>query len=120
MTTNITRRSMIAIMIGGICDCASSQPPTDADRNIALRIQGEFGGASEADIKEVLLSAATSIWAHCPHTRWETPGFFIYPTSDAPITLYDHRPDGRIAIGLTSQGNHWAQFAFQFAHEFCH
>lgn len=34
--------------------------------------------------------------------------------------MFDHRADGRIAIGLTTQGTYWAQFAFQFAHEFCH
>ncbi|MDB6169260.1 MAG: hypothetical protein JWM88_2124 [Verrucomicrobia bacterium] len=25
-----------------------------------------------------------------------------------------------MAIGLTTTGNHWSQFAYQFAHEFCH
>jgi len=91
----------------------------DETRTLDLRI-GEDFHASEADIRAVLLSAASAIWKYCPNTRWEEPGFFIYHSTDSPITIYDHRVDGRIAIGLTTQENYWSQFAFQFAHEFCH
>jgi hypothetical protein len=120
MPPKITRRSFSALVVGSVCDCAWAQAPVVAGRELDFRIQGDFGGASEADIKAVLHSAADSIWTHCPSTRWEAPGFFIFNNKNSPITLYDHRPDGRIAIGLNSQGHHWAQLAFQFAHEFCH
>ena len=94
--------------------------PAQAGRKLDFQIDTGFGSASEADIRAVLQSAADSLWKHCPNTRWEVPGFFIYHSSDCPICLNDHRPDGRIAVGLTSQGNLWSQFAYQFAHEFCH
>jgi hypothetical protein len=29
-------------------------------------------------------------------------------------------PNGRVAIGLTARNTSWAQYGFQFAHEFCH
>lgn len=96
----------------------SGDPP--AGRELKFQIEGDFGGASRSDIEALLRSAGESIWLYCPHTRWEEPGFYIYHSDKSPITLDDHREDGRVAIGLTSQGNHWAQFAYQFAHEFCH
>lgn len=98
--------------------CAASAPA--AGRTLDFQIGEGFGDASSADIRAVLTSAAESIWDHCPNTRWEVPGFFIYHSRAVPITEYEHRADGRIAIGLTSQGRLWSQFAFQFAHEFCH
>lgn len=85
-----------------------------------IQLTDGFGEASEADLRAVLTSAAESIWRHCPHTRWEVPGFHVFRSRATPITLHEHRPDGRIAIGLTSEGRRWAQFAFQFAHEFAH
>lgn len=91
-----------------------------AGRKLDFHIADGFGDADADDLRAVLRSTAESIWRHCPGTRWEVPGFFIFHTSDAPITVYAHRRDGRIAIGLTPQGNYWNLFAFEFAHEFCH
>lgn len=79
-----------------------------------------FEGAGKEDIEAVVRSAGESIWQHCADARWEVPGFFVYPAKDSPITLFEHRSDGRIGIGLTPRGTYWAQFAYQFAHEFCH
>ncbi len=91
-----------------------------AGRKLDFRVGDGFGGASAADITAVLKSAGEEIWRHCPNTRWEIPGFYIYHSDESPITVFDHHADGRIRIGLTTQGNHWSQFAYQFGHEFCH
>lgn len=37
-----------------------------------------------------------------------------------PITLFRHAQSGPITIQLAAQDTHWAQFSYQFAHEFCH
>ena len=37
-----------------------------------------------------------------------------------PITLFQREPDGAIAMRLSASGQHWAQYAYQFAHETCH
>lgn len=106
-----------AAVVPAVCRAgASSADPTRLD----FTIEGDFGGASHADVLAVIRSAAETIWRHCPATRWEGPGFHIYRSDADPITLNDRRPDGRIAIGLNVGGNYWAQFAFQFAHEFGH
>jgi hypothetical protein len=118
----ISRRGFVALLVASLTSRAMSQASNApvAGRTLNFQINPGFGDASAADIEAVVRSAADSIWQHCPHTRWEVPGFFVYHSIDSPITLNDHRPDGRIAIGLTPQGNYWSQFAFQFAHEFGH
>ncbi len=92
-----------------------------AGRELKFTVEeGKFGDAGADDIKAVLLSAGEAIWQHCPHAKWEVPGFFIYRSHESPITDFAHREDGRVAIGLNVGGRQWAQMAYQFAHEFCH
>ncbi len=114
----MTRRQFMAVATAAALCCRARAEA--AGRMLDFQIGDGFGDASKTDIEAVLRSAAESIWRHCPNTRWEVTGFYIYHRSDYPICLDEHRVDGRIAIGLTTQGRYWAQFAFQFAHEFCH
>ena len=44
----------------------------------------------------------------------------MYHRTDHPQTDSIRAAGNRIAIGLTARDNHWAQYSFQFAHEFCH
>ena len=122
MNDSMNRRTFTALLLSG-APCAAlaqaQQAPAMAGRKLDFRIGDDFK-AAQADIIAVLRSAGESIWQHCPNTRWEVPGFFIFHSTESPITVFDHRADGRIAIGLTSQGNLWSQFAYQFSHEFCH
>jgi hypothetical protein len=37
-----------------------------------------------------------------------------------PVTLFKSGPNAETVIQLTSDGLHWAQFSYQFAHELCH
>lgn len=90
-----------------------------AGRRLDFVVEDGFGGAGAADVEAVCRSAAETIWRHCSATEWRVEGFLLYPNDPYPITLDDHRR-GRIAIGLTPRGTYWAQFAYQFAHEFGH
>jgi hypothetical protein len=84
-----------------------------------IRVEAdEFGRASSADITAVLQSAASEIWRHCRRIRLE--GIDVYHRTDHPQTDFKRTSSGRIAIGLATQGPYWAQYSFQFAHEFCH
>lgn len=85
--------------------------------NIDVQAAG-FGKVSAADITAVLESAASEIWRYCPRTQ--LPGIEVYPQSKHPQTNFEREPNGRVAIGLTARNTSWAQYGFQFAHEFCH
>jgi len=66
----------------------------------------------------VLQSAAGEIWRHCPRTQLTV--IDVYHRTDHPQTDFKRTQSGRIGIGLAATDTHWAQFAFQFGHEFCH
>ena len=91
----------------------------DAGQRIDITLASDFK-APPANVSAVLSSAAESIWRHCPSTRWQTPGFEVFLSPDYPIAAFDHRANGRIAIGVTTTGTYWSQYAFQFSHEFAH
>jgi hypothetical protein len=88
-------------------------------RSISIRVQaGEFGGASAADITAVLQFTSGELFRYWPGTR--LPRIDVYHRADHPQTDSRRAARNRIAIGLTARDNHWAQYAFQFAHECCH
>jgi hypothetical protein len=88
-------------------------------RPLDIRLQaGAFGRASSEDLTVLLQSVASELWRYCPRT--EIAGIDVYHRIDHPQTDFKRTTSGRIAIGLTAQDTHWAQYSFQFAHEFCH
>jgi hypothetical protein len=88
-------------------------------RSISITVQaGGFGGASAADITAVLQSAAGELSRYWPGTQ--LPSIDVYHRTDHPQTDSIRAAGNRMAIGLTARDNHWAQYSFQFAHEFCH
>jgi hypothetical protein len=87
-------------------------------RPIDIRVQNGGFGASPADIKAVLQSTAGELWRYCPSVG--LPGIDVYHRTDHPQTGSKVTAEGRIAIGLAVRDNHWAQYTFQFAHEYCH
>ena len=92
---------------------------THAPQPLDIHVQANaFGRASTADITAVLQAAGTEIWRHCPRTQLD--GIDVYHRADHPQTDFKLTSGGRISIGLSSRDNYWAQYCFQFAHEFCH
>jgi hypothetical protein len=85
--------------------------------DIRVQVNG-FGAASSQDITVLLRSAGFELWRHC--LRTQLGGIDVYYRPDHPQTDFKRTPSGRIAIGLAARDNHWAQYSFQFAHEFCH
>ena len=115
----LSRRGFLIGSTAGLLAACVTRRLESQPQRLVFEVQTGFGEASVADVEAVVRSAAEAIWKHCPETRWETRGFRIYPNDPYPITLDEHR-DGFIAIGLTPKGTYWAQFAYQFAHEFGH
>jgi hypothetical protein len=77
-----------------------------------------FGRVSPADITVVLNSAGSELWRYCRRTQLD--GIDVYYRPDHPQTDFKRMPSGRVGIGLSARDTHWAQYSFQFAHEFCH
>jgi hypothetical protein len=74
----------------------------------------------EADrdtVRKVLESTAAELWQYFPQR--ELKPLVVYPKG-GPITLFRRGPCGEIVIRLNTGKTFWAQYAFQFAHEFCH
>jgi hypothetical protein len=89
------------------------------DRRLTLEIRDDaWGGARRQDIGEVLQSAASELWTHVPGRA--LPVISVGRGHDTPITLFKRGPKGEIQVLLNVEGMRWAQFAFQFAHEFGH
>jgi hypothetical protein len=101
------------LLVDGLLQAADNRQPPD------IRVQAAgFGTADPEDIKLLLQCTALEIWRYCPRTHLN--GIDVYHRADHPQTNFQRAPDGRIAIGLAAQDTHWAQYSFQFAHEFCH
>lgn len=78
----------------------------------------DWGNAGEEDIKAVLHSAASAIYKHCLNTRIDP--MLVHRRFDYPQANHDRDSSGRIVIGLQTGDKYWAQYAYQFSHEFCH
>jgi hypothetical protein len=98
---------------------AATVAPAVATGHLDIRVQANrFGNVSPADIVAVLQSAGSELFRYCPHTR--IAGIDVYYRSDHPEIDSKRTPEGRIAMALSARDTHWAQYSFQFAHEFCH
>jgi hypothetical protein len=116
----VSRRRAFAMMAASAVTVSRARAESGEHRRIDVKLSEEFQDSGERNVLAVVSSVAHAIWKHCPRTVWTMPGFWVFRSSDGPITLHRHRADGRIAIGLTARKYFWSQYAFQFAHEFCH
>jgi hypothetical protein len=105
--------SLIAIVHAADKSRRSESPAID------IKVEaGGFGAASGADITPVLQSTAGELCRYWPGTQ--LPRIDVYHRPDHPQTDSKRAAGNRIAIGLTARDTHWAQYSFQFAHEYCH
>ena len=88
-------------------------------RMLTIVVSGEWGVARAADIEKLLSDVASQIngllrtpWAGEIHVK-PAPSHDPTPRTLLPIT-------DPIVIQLTCKNRRWAQYAYQFAHEFCH
>ena len=88
---------------------------------LTIVVSGEWGDAQHADIEKLLSDTASHIngllrspWAGELHVKPSAPN------DRTPRTLFRYSKTGPIVIQLTSQDRRWNQYAYQFAHEFCH
>src|SRR5438132_382156 len=107
-------------LLSAVCLSANGiMRAADNPRQLDIQVLANgFGNVSSLEITALLQSAANEIWRYCLQTQLS--GIDVYHRTNYPQTDFKRTPSGRIAIGLTAQGTHWAQFGFQFGHEFCH
>jgi hypothetical protein len=93
--------------------------PARIEHALDIRVQANaFGKATPDDIAVVIRSAASELFRYCPHTHLD--GIDVYYRSNHPEIDSRRTPGGRIAMALSARDTRWAQYSFQFAHEFCH
>lgn len=116
----LPRRSAIALISSSFWLGRSGLATEENTRKLNFEVANEFGQAPPSNVAAVLNSAAHEIWKHCESAKFQGTGFKIYRHQQYPITHFKHDDQQRIVIGLCTQDLYWAQYAYQFAHEFCH
>jgi len=98
---------------------AAARPRPRPSRTLSIRVEaGGWGDAGTRDIQKVLLSAAGELWKHFLDRRLAP--MVVKHGSRGPIALYQRGSGGEYTVKLDVEGAYWCQFAYQFAHEFCH
>jgi hypothetical protein len=117
----LTKAAICGILwlsVSSVIQAADHRAKFDS-KPLDIRVQPNgFGRANPADITAVLQSAGSELWRYCPGIQ--LGGIDVYHRIDHPQTDFKRTASGRIAIGLACQNTNWAQYSFQFGHEFCH
>ena len=96
---------------------ASSASRAD-DHPLEIRpAAGASWGGEIQNVERVLHSAADTLWPYFPRRTLKP---ILVEPKGGPITLYQRGPNGEYLVRLNTGDRHWAQHAFQFAHEFGH
>ncbi len=107
----------ILAIAGGLHSLAQETPGKAASM-AAFRIETEGFAASEADIRAILTSAGRELWQHFSGHKIEL--MVVARGHEGPITLFQRNDRGEIVVRLDTEKTFWAQYAYQFSHEFCH
>ena len=94
-------------------------PASGAEDGVTVSINGtNWGGGRPQDIRVLLSNVARHLTQHLRDTPEAAIEVNYWP--NYPIILI--RPPGitSYTILLTANGTRWAQYSYQFAHEFCH
>lgn len=81
---------------------------------------GDWGVASIKDIHTLLVDVAEQLSRHLAKPLNCRLRIQCRPDQPAPRVLVRASPTDDFVIWLTVRGHYWAQFTYQFAHEFCH
>jgi hypothetical protein len=84
---------------------------------ISVRDSG-WDGARAQDIETVLYSVATILLEHFPGRRLNP--IVVSHSAERPMTLYKKGAGNSYQVQLSAKGEHWARYAYEFAHEFSH
>lgn len=100
--------------------CAvASAPAAGPSVTTAIRVLGgDWGRAQPDEIEAVVRSAAGVLGDLVEHA---VPlAIVVRPVADHPEVRYDKNARGEYVVALSARDRRWAQFAYQFGHEWCH
>ncbi len=81
-------------------------------------LEGGWGDARAEDIETVLYSVAAVLLEHFPGRRLNP--ILVAHSDERPLTLFEKGPQGEYRIYLSASDQHWAHYAYEFAHELSH
>jgi len=106
----------LASSLAGVADESLSVP---AKPPLDIKIlEAKWGEASLNDIHAVLTSTANQLWPHAAQKKLDT--ILVNRSTEGPIVLFRRGDKGQYFVNLATSHRFWAQYAFQFAHEFGH
>ena len=83
-----------------------------------IRIDATGFDSSEADIRAIITSAGRELWRFFPNYVIEP--IVVTRGRQGPVSLYQRNAMKEIVLRLDTSKTFWAQYSYQFAHEFCH
>jgi hypothetical protein len=97
----------------------AAQAPKFANPQMPLiRIDVNGFDASEADIRAIVTSAGRELWRFFPDYTIEP--IVVTRGREGPVSLYQRNDTKEIVMRLDTSKTLWAQYSYQFSHEFCH
>jgi hypothetical protein len=98
----------------------SKNKRADVEKKVFLDIRPAktgWGKANVLTVQKVLHSAAAPLWQHFPGREVKP---IVVRAKGGPIVLFRRGSQGEYFVHLNTGGLLWAQYSFQFSHEFCH
>ena len=80
----------------------------------------DWGESHPADIQALLDDTASHIDRELRKPVEGTINILNLPSQEDPITFYRQDRKGPFDVNLTARDHFWSQYAYQFAHEYCH
>lgn len=109
----------ITLLASSFAVAADQSSPSPNKEPLEIKIlEANWGDASRNDIRVVLTSAANQLWPHAAQRKLDT--ILVNRSAEGPIVLYRRGDKGQYFVNLTTGHRFWAQYAFQFSHEFGH
>ena len=80
----------------------------------------DWGKANGKDIQKLLEDVASHILRELRDPFDEIIHVINRPELDTPLAIHRTSNTAPYEVNLTAKDTHWCQYAYQFAHEFCH
>jgi len=110
--------SLIVLVLFATVVLAEKKPVYPTPQMPAYRVESRGFNDGQRDIKKLCDSTGRELWKLFPDYKIDK--MVIKRGKGGPITLYNRNSNGEIIIRLDTGNTLWCQYAYQFAHEFCH